>query len=214
MAITSIRYPAFGKYCTTEFNTTVSKTPCGTPPRSSAAWTRRCTRSTHGSCRSANRDRKASIVGAEKSVPQYSSQCGANCESNSPVPTPISSTRAGPSSRIRATVAARHSRMCSRAMGFPGIATVPPPPKSSPNAVESSCSPAWDASPPAYRSSYTRRHCDTSSASRALSRTSETPLSSTTYPTSCVSVPVSPSARSAPEGGFAGDHRRLCHRRM
>ncbi|WP_232076027.1 hypothetical protein [Phytohabitans suffuscus] len=50
---------------------------------------------------------------------QYASRPGARRLSSSPLPTPISSTRRGRRSLIRATVVSRHSRMSSSGIGVP-----------------------------------------------------------------------------------------------
>ncbi|RFZ61225.1 hypothetical protein DE4576_05491 [Mycobacterium marinum] len=106
-ASTSSRYPALGKYWITELSTTTSKWPAGNPSALSAGCTRNRTRSPHG--RDATAACNISIVDAEKSVPQYSTQSGASWASNNPVPTPISKTRPGLNPTIRSTAAARHS---------------------------------------------------------------------------------------------------------
>ncbi len=115
---TSWRYPAFGKYCATELSTIVSKYPAGRPSSSCAAWVRSSTRPA-SSLSAATCRRSSSIAEAEKSVPQYASQSGASCDRSRPVPTPSSSTRRGRRARMRSTVRARHSRICSSGMGCP-----------------------------------------------------------------------------------------------
>ncbi len=95
----------------------VSKVPAGRPSVSCAGRVWSTTRSASSGCPvtwAASR----SIAVAEKSVAQYVSQCGAICESSRPVPQPISSTRRGSRARIRATVASRHSRICSTGIGL------------------------------------------------------------------------------------------------
>ena len=114
-ASTSVRYPALGKYWTTELSTTTSKWPCGNPSATSAGCTRNRTRSPHD-C-PATAACSVWIVGAEKSVPQYSTHTGANCASTSPEPAPISNTRRGCRAMIRSTVAERHSTISSSGIG-------------------------------------------------------------------------------------------------
>ena len=101
----------------TELSTTTSKWPCGNPSATSAGCTRNRTRSPHD-C-PATAACSVWIVGAEKSVPQYSTQSGATCASNNPEPTPISNTRRGCRATIRFTAAARHSRICPSGIGAP-----------------------------------------------------------------------------------------------
>ncbi|CAM4417308.1 hypothetical protein MYSE111917_27430 [Mycobacterium senriense] len=128
--ITSRRYPALGKYWTTELSTTTSKWPSGSPSATSAGCTRSCTRSRHGCAATAACS--LWIVGAEKSVAQYSAQFGAIWDNTRPEPTPSSNTRPGRRARIRSTVAERHSSISSSGIGSP-VRLLFQPRKSLPN---------------------------------------------------------------------------------
>ena len=101
----------------TELSTTTSKWPSGNPSATSAGCTRNRTRSPHDCAATAACS--VWIVGAEKSVPQYSHTAGATCDNTSPEPTPISNTRRGRRAMIRSTVAERHSRISSSGIGSP-----------------------------------------------------------------------------------------------
>lgn len=99
--------------------TTVSKYPSGSPSVSWAAWVRSSTfAASSGSVSTCARS--AATAAAERSVPQYASQSGAIRDRIRPLPTPISNNRrTEPSSRMRSTVAARHSRISSTGIGVP-----------------------------------------------------------------------------------------------
>nr|CRL78813.1 hypothetical protein CPGR_04931 [Mycolicibacterium malmesburyense] len=99
----------------TELMITVSKKPCASSLTTWAGRHSNRTRSPHGSKPTA--EDNLSMVGAEKSVPQYCSHNGAIWDNISPDPTPISNTRRGPNATTRSTVAARHCCICSSGIG-------------------------------------------------------------------------------------------------